>query len=466
MRKRLVITTLLSWLPLIAFATDGLVNTKSEAGSVKEVANRVEAVVKEKGLNLFSRIDHAKGAKKADLELRPTELLIFGNPKVGTPLMQCQQTAGIDLPQKILVWEDSDAQVWITYNDPNYLAQRHEITESCAETIAKVEKALSSITTAAAKPRKPANDKVEDEEPPIPPYHPTTCLSQIPDFSNHIVKLPMVTVDKTMVFNNVELTQSTNTGLFAISHFEDHHLNHTSTQLSGGQENPPIASAGSAEGLLKVDLRSGEISGMLKIMGLPEVTAAHIHQGTSDENGPIILPLEGDNTVRIIPPNTVLTPEQLSAYLDGNLYFNVHTPPNPAGELRGQIIPFSSPQFISVTHLSAAEVTETVTTEASGLGFLQVNLETGEVNGHITLTDVDATEVTAAHIHQGARGENGSIVIPLTANETNTRFDIQPATVMTPEQLDHLVREQLYFNVHTKDYPNGAIRGQIIPLMN
>ena len=333
MCQRLVMTTLL-WLPLIAFA-NGLVNTKSEEGNVKTVANRVEAAIKDKGLNLIIRIDHAQNAKKADLELRPTELLIFGNPKVGTPLMQCQQTIGIDLPQKILVWEDSAGQVWITYNDPNYLAQRHGITASCAETITKVEKALSSIAAAAAKPQAPSDDNhVINEELKIPAYHPATCLSQIPDFSNHIVKLPQVTVDKSMVFNNVELTQSIDTGLFAISYFEDHHLNHTSTQLSGGQENPSVASAGSAEGLLKVDLSSGEISGMLQIMGLSEVTGAHIHQGASGENGPVIIPLAGDNTMRIIPPGTILTPEQLSAYSEGNLYFNVHTPQNPTGELR------------------------------------------------------------------------------------------------------------------------------------
>jgi uncharacterized protein (DUF302 family) len=461
MYPRLIVITLLSWLPVITFA-NGLINVKSEAGSVKAVADRVETVIKEKGLNLFTRINHAQGAQKADLVLRPTELLIFGNPKVGTPLMQCQQTMGIDLPQKILVWEDASSQVWITYNDPHYLAQRHNITESCAETIAKVEKALSSIAETAAKPDVSANTQVI---PQSTTYSPATCLNQIPDFSNQVLKLPVVTIDKSLVFNNVELTQATDTGLFAINAFEEQHLNYSHISLSGGQENPPVASIGSAEARLKVDLDSGEISGLLEIASLPEVVGAHIHQGTTEENGPIIIPLIGDNTVRVVPPDTFLTPEQLSAYLAGHLYFNVHTPKNPTGELRGQIMPATSQKLVAVTSLSAAEVTEAVTTEGSGLGFLQVNLATGETKGHIMLTGIEAAEVIAAHIHQDAQGKNGGIVISLIAQADNSRFEVPPETVMTAEQLNYFTQEQLYFNVHTITYPNGAIRGQIIPLL-
>ncbi len=82
--------------------------------------------------------------------MRPTELLIFGNPKVGTPLMQCSQSAAIDLPQKALVYEDQEGQVWLTYNDPHYLANRHKIT-GCDEVIKKIENALKNFSNAATK---------------------------------------------------------------------------------------------------------------------------------------------------------------------------------------------------------------------------------------------------------------------------------------------------------------------------
>jgi len=83
--------------------------------------------------------------------LRPTELIIFGTPKIGTVLMQCKQSVGIDLPQKALVWEDSTGQVWLSYNDPKYLAERHQISK-CGEVIGKIKKALSNFAKAATSP--------------------------------------------------------------------------------------------------------------------------------------------------------------------------------------------------------------------------------------------------------------------------------------------------------------------------
>ena len=164
MRNLLMTTISLMLLaPLAAFA-NGLISVESAGGSVEEVANRFEAVLKEKGLKLFIRVNHAEGAKGADLELAPTEVLIFGNPKVGTPLMQCNRTAAIDLPQKALIWEDDDGQVWITYNDPQYLGERHGITEACAATLAKVGNALSGVANAAADPTTPATTESEKKK--------------------------------------------------------------------------------------------------------------------------------------------------------------------------------------------------------------------------------------------------------------------------------------------------------------
>ena len=91
--------------------------------------DRFEALAKQRGLTVFARIDHAAGAAKIGKALRPTEVLIFGNPQGGTPFMECAQTVGIDLPLKVLVWEDASAQVWLGYNDPAYLARRHDVAQ-------------------------------------------------------------------------------------------------------------------------------------------------------------------------------------------------------------------------------------------------------------------------------------------------------------------------------------------------
>jgi uncharacterized protein (DUF302 family) len=133
-----------------AFAGSGLVSIKSNH-SVKETADRLENVLKAKGMKIFNRIDHSAAAKGAGIALRPTQLLVFGNPKVGAPLMQCGQSIAIDLPQKALIWEDESGTVWLTTNDPEYLAARHGI-DDCKEVLAKVRKALDNFATAATKP--------------------------------------------------------------------------------------------------------------------------------------------------------------------------------------------------------------------------------------------------------------------------------------------------------------------------
>ena len=105
-------------------AVDGLTTLPSSRGP-KDTMNRFEAEVKAKGMTVFARIDHAAGAAAAGLPLRPTELLIFGNAKAGTPIMQSVQTIGIDLPLKALAWQDASGNTWLSYNDPGWLAKRH-----------------------------------------------------------------------------------------------------------------------------------------------------------------------------------------------------------------------------------------------------------------------------------------------------------------------------------------------------
>jgi uncharacterized protein (DUF302 family) len=134
----------------LAYADNGLIDVKSSY-TVSKTADRLETVLKAKGMTIFARINHSEGAKKAGIELSATELIIFGNPKVGSPLMQCNRTVGIDLPQKALIWQDGNGQVWLSYNDPLYLANRHGLSE-CMQVIKKVEKALSSFAKAATGP--------------------------------------------------------------------------------------------------------------------------------------------------------------------------------------------------------------------------------------------------------------------------------------------------------------------------
>jgi uncharacterized protein (DUF302 family) len=134
----------------LAYADNGLIDVKSSY-TVSKTADRLETVLKAKGMTIFARINHSEGAKKAGIELSATELIIFGNPKVGSPLMQCNRTVGIDLPQKALIWQDGNGQVWLSYNDPLYLANRHGLSE-CMQVIKKVEKAPSSFAKAATGP--------------------------------------------------------------------------------------------------------------------------------------------------------------------------------------------------------------------------------------------------------------------------------------------------------------------------
>ncbi len=92
--------------------------------------DRLEAEILAQGMKVFARIDHAIGAEEAGLELRPTELIIFGNARGGTPLLQSRQTVGIDLPLKALVWEDASGATWLSYNEPSWIVQRHNISNA------------------------------------------------------------------------------------------------------------------------------------------------------------------------------------------------------------------------------------------------------------------------------------------------------------------------------------------------
>ncbi len=112
-------------------ADDGLI-TRSSPFSPAETIDRLSAALTAKGLLIFARIDHGRGAEENGLELRPTILLLFGHPRGGTPLMQDRQTTGIDLPFKALAWQDENGRSWLTWNDPAWIAQRHGLSHSGA----------------------------------------------------------------------------------------------------------------------------------------------------------------------------------------------------------------------------------------------------------------------------------------------------------------------------------------------
>ena len=132
-------------------AADGLTTVASHFGP-KETLDRLEADVKARGLTVFARIDHAAGAAAVGLSLLPTAVLIFGNARGGTPLMQSNQLIGIELPLKVLVWQDTSGKTWLSYVDPGTLAQRYGLPPDTAASVNTLSGALRALTTKAAGP--------------------------------------------------------------------------------------------------------------------------------------------------------------------------------------------------------------------------------------------------------------------------------------------------------------------------
>ncbi|TIT25106.1 MAG: DUF302 domain-containing protein [Mesorhizobium sp.] len=130
-------------------AKNGLLTVQSRFG-VAETIDRLVETVERAGLLVFARIDHAAGARSVETSLRPTQLLIFGNPKGGTPLMQDRQLAGIDLPVKALAWEDEQGKVWLSYNDAHWMADRHDLGDASRNAVAAIAAGMDKVIAAAA----------------------------------------------------------------------------------------------------------------------------------------------------------------------------------------------------------------------------------------------------------------------------------------------------------------------------
>jgi uncharacterized protein (DUF302 family) len=129
---------------------NGLVSVQSRV-SARETLDRLLGALAARKLTVFARVDHAAGAASVGLPLRPTEVVLFGNPRGGTALMQDRQSAGIDLPLKALVWEDADGKVWLTYNDPVWIAERHGLDAASAPAVAAMAGLLGAIALEATK---------------------------------------------------------------------------------------------------------------------------------------------------------------------------------------------------------------------------------------------------------------------------------------------------------------------------
>ncbi len=115
----------------------GIVNISTHR-SVEQTVEKLEEILRAKGVKVFALVDHSGEAEKAGMHMRPTKLLIFGNPQAGTPLMLVSPSVAIDLPLKILVWEDAEGKVWISYNSPAYLQTRHSLPQELVQNIAVV----------------------------------------------------------------------------------------------------------------------------------------------------------------------------------------------------------------------------------------------------------------------------------------------------------------------------------------
>ena len=148
MFKTVITLSLLLSLSAFSGAKEGMIDVKSQH-SVDDTANKLEQVLLAKGMTIFTRVEHAKSAKKVGVEIPDSVLIIFGNPKVGSPLMKCAPTVAIDLPLKALIVQDKNKDVWVTYNDMAYLQDRHDI-KGCEKVIKKMTGALSKFANAAA----------------------------------------------------------------------------------------------------------------------------------------------------------------------------------------------------------------------------------------------------------------------------------------------------------------------------
>jgi len=230
-----------------------------------------------------------------------------------------------------------------------------------------------------------------------------------------------------------------------------------SATLSGANETPAVTTTATGKGGIAVNRTSKAITGGITFTGLTP-TAAHIHQGAVGVAGGVIIPLTliGTDTA-VVPDGTTLTDAQYTAFLAGDLYVNVHTTANPNGEIRGQLTGLG---VGGLALLNGAQETPAVSTSASGLATLVVDPATNNIMIAVVSFSGLSANATASHIHQGATGVAGGVIVPLTLG-TNIATAPPTAAALTTPQFNSLIAGNLYFNVHSSTYLSGEIRGQI-----
>lgn len=243
-----------------------------------------------------------------------------------------------------------------------------------------------------------------------------------------------------------------------------------SAALSGANEAPvPIATPASGTGILSLDPFTRRVSGFVRTAGITVVDPAsaqrqaHVHQGEPGTSGNVVFPLQETfpaSGIWMVPRGAVLTPDQVTAFNAGNLYFNVHSEANPSGEIRGQIV--TATLTVKSAQLSGAQETPPVDTPATGTGIAVVNSITREIFGGAKTSGIIGTQ---AHIHDGNAGVNGGVIIPLAETPAGSGVWLVPDNGILPASpADELARFNsggLYFNVHSAAHPGGEIRGQI-----
>jgi hypothetical protein len=228
-----------------------------------------------------------------------------------------------------------------------------------------------------------------------------------------------------------------------------------SVRLTPLQEVPPRVSAASGTGRLTLNPETRTFTASLAVSGIL-ANAAHIHSGAPGVNGPIVFPLTETSPSSgewVSAPGATLDEAQLAQLRAGELYFNVHSVIYPDGEIRGQI-----GRSVGRALLTGLEEVPPILSQATGTGTLVIDPATRQTTGSITLNGISATQ---AHIHMGALGVSGPVIVPL-ANTAPNVWSVPANTTLTAEQFAAFNQNQLYYNAHSTQFPNGEIRGQII----
>lgn len=231
--------------------------------------------------------------------------------------------------------------------------------------------------------------------------------------------------------------------------------------LTGDEEVPPVDTQATAEATLDVNLVSGEISGDLAVSGLTP-TAAHIHDAFAGDNGGILVPLDqdpGDATLFTVPQDAMLDEAGIERLLAGALYVNVHTDAQPAGAIRGQILP--EPLVLHFTQLEGRQEVPRVDTVARGRAAVTLDPDRGALVVHAQADGLD--DADQAHVHDGYAGANGPVLVPLTQDAMDPGHWFVEDGELGDAGLDAFAAGRLYVNVHSPANPGGEIRGQIVP---